>query len=69
MVSLENLATGYKNRITLEILRSSSQVRKVTEVRREFVLQAVKMGYRPSTVAVFLNCSPSSVSKMVAQNV
>ena len=69
MVSLENLATEYKNRITLEILRSSSQVRKVTEVRREFVLQAVKMGHRPSTVAVFLNCSPSSVSKMVAQNV
>jgi hypothetical protein len=52
----------------LEMLRSPTQVRKVTAARREFVLNAVKMGHRPSMIAAFLRCSPSAISKIVARS-
>jgi predicted transcriptional regulator len=43
-------------------------VRKVTAVRREFVVKAVKMGHRPSAVAAFLHCTPSAISKIIARS-
>jgi len=62
------LARGLKANLALETLRSLTQVRKVTAVRREFVVKAVKMGHRPSAVAAFLHCTPSAVSKIVVRS-
>ena len=68
LIPLERLARGVKANLPLEMLRSPTQVRKVTAVRQEFVLKAVKMGHRPSAVAEFLRCSPSAISKIIARS-
>ncbi|SRR5712692_1553786 len=68
LIPLERLATLSKPNVLLEMLRSPSQARKVTAARQDFVLRAVKMGHRPSVIAAFLRCSPSSISKIVARN-
>jgi hypothetical protein len=68
LIPLERLARGVKATLPLEMLRSATQVRKVTAVRQEFVLKAVKMGHRPSAVAEFLRCSPSAISKIIARS-
>ena len=68
LVPLERLAPG-KAKVPLALLRSSTQVRAVAVARREFVLNAVKMGHRPSLIATFLHCSPSAISKIVARSV
>ena len=46
-----------KAKMPLEMLRSPTQVRKVTAARQEFVLNAVKMGHGPSMIAAFLRRS------------
>jgi len=69
LIPLERLATRIKVTLPLEMLRSRTQVRKVTAVRQEFVMKAVKMGHRPSAVAAFLRCSPSAISKIVARSI
>jgi hypothetical protein len=46
LIPLERLARGLKANLALEMLRSSTQLRKVTAIRREFVVKAVKMGHR-----------------------
>jgi len=68
LIPLERLITGSKARMPLEMLRSPTQVRKVTAARQEFVLNAVKMGHRPPMIAAFLRCSPSAISKFVARS-
>ncbi len=68
LIPLERLARGLKAKLALEMLRSLTQVRKVTAVRREFVVKAVKMGHRPSAVAAFLHCTPSAISKILARS-
>ena len=67
LIPLEKLVPG-KAKVALALLRSSTQVRAVAVARREFVLNAVKMGHRPSLIAAFLNCSPSAISKIVARS-
>jgi REP element-mobilizing transposase RayT len=67
-IPLGKLTRGLKAGLALEMLRSSTQVRKVTAVRREFVVKAVKMGHRPSAVAAFLHCTPSAISKIIARS-
>ncbi len=64
----DRLARGLEANLALEMLRFPTQVRKVTAVRREFVVKAVKMGHRPSAVAAFLRCTPSAISKIVARS-
>jgi len=68
VIPLERLARGVKANLPVEMLRSPTQVRKVTKFRQEFVLKAVKMGHRPSAVAEFLRCSPSAISKIIARS-
>jgi len=68
LIPLERLARGMKANLPLEMLRSPTQVRKVTAVRQEFVVKAVKMGHRPSAVAAFLRCTPSAISKIIARS-
>jgi len=67
LIPLEKLVPG-KAKVALALLRSSTQVRAVAVARREFVLNAVKMGHRPSLIAAFLNCSPSAISKIVTRS-
>jgi len=67
LVPLERLVPG-KAKVPLALLRSPTQVRAVAMARREFVLNAVKMGHRPSRIAAFLHCSPSAISKIVARS-
>ena len=68
LIPLERLVREVGANLPLEILRSPTQVRKVTAVRQEFVLKAVKRGHRPSSVAEFLRCSPSAISKIIARS-
>ena len=68
LIPLERLARRLKADLALEMLRSPTQVRKVTAVRRQFVVKAVNMGHRPSAVAAFLHCTPSAISKIVARS-
>jgi len=68
LIPLERFAGGVGVNLPLEMLRSPTQVPKVTAVRQEFVLNAVKMGHRPSAVAAFLRCSPSAISKIIAHS-
>jgi hypothetical protein len=68
LIPLERLARGVGANLPLEMLRSPTQVRKVTAVRQEFVLNAVKMGHRLSAVAEFLPCSQSAISKIIARS-
>jgi len=65
---LERLAKGAEANLALAMLRSPTQVRKVTAVRQEFALKAVEMGHRPSAVTEFLRCSPSSIAKIIARS-
>jgi hypothetical protein len=68
LIPLERLAAGLRWKMPLELLRSPTQVRKITAARREFVINAVKMGHRPSITAAFLRCSPSAISKIIARS-
>lgn len=67
-IPLDRLARGLKADMELETLRSPTQLRKVTAVRREFVVKAIKVGHRPSTIAAFLRCTPSAISKIIARS-
>ncbi len=67
-VPLERLVALPKARVSLEMLRSKSQVRKITTARIDFIMRALKEGHRPSLIAAFLGCSPSAVSKIVNRN-
>ncbi len=68
LIPLERLARGGKANLPLEMFRSPTQVRKLTAVRQEFMVKAVKMGHRRSAVAEFLRCSPSAISKIIARS-
>lgn len=67
-LSLERLAAIHASSIPLALLSSRSQARKITAARRDLILQALGQGHRPASIAAFLRCSPSAVSKIVNRN-
>lgn len=66
--SLDSLAALLAPLIPLTLLRSRSQVRKIAAARRDLVLRALQEGHRPASIAAFLRCSPSAVSKIVSRS-
>lgn len=60
---LEKISQSEK--LSPDLIRSSSRLRKVAEVRKIFIGEAARAGYRISDIARFLNFSDGYISRMV----
>lgn len=63
--NLAEIQTG----VALDEMRSGSRRHSITPGRRALITIALKRGHRPSQIAAYLGCSPSSISKIMRRGV